>query len=208
MKKTSKRISLLLRKKGFFMCTTSMLLANVSVFASPDAAKTSLLPAKSDVASVAIVAQQGKTITGVVMDSQESIIGANVMVKGTTNGTITDMDGKFTLINVPENAILVVSYIGYLDREIPVAGKSTLEIRLKEDTQKLDEVVVVGYGVQKKVNMTGSISNVKADDLSVIPSTNLSNSLAGRAPGATITGNSGLMGAKSEIRMRGGFGDP
>ena len=118
------------------------------------------------------------------------------------------MDGKFTLINVPENAILVVSYIGYLDREIPVAGKSTLEIRLKEDTQKLDEVVVVGYGVQKKVNMTGSISNVKADDLSVIPSTNLSNSLAGRAPGATITGNSGLMGAKSEIRMRGGFGDP
>lgn len=68
MKKTSKRISLLLRKKGFFMCTTSMLLANVSVFASPDAAKTSLLPAKSDVASVAIVAQQGKTITGVVMD--------------------------------------------------------------------------------------------------------------------------------------------
>lgn len=96
MKKTSKRISLLLRKKGFFMCTTSMLLANVSVFASPDAAKTSLLPAKSDVASVAIVAQQGKTITGVVMDSQESIIGANVMVKGTTNGTITDFEGKFT----------------------------------------------------------------------------------------------------------------
>ena len=77
------------------MCTTSMLLANVSVFASPDAAKTSLLPAKSDVASVAIVAQQGKTITGVVMDSQESIIGANVMVKGTTNGTITDFEGKF-----------------------------------------------------------------------------------------------------------------
>lgn len=100
MKKTSKRISLLLRKKGFFMCTTSMLLANVSVFASPDAAKTSLLPAKSDVASVAIVAQQGKTITGVVMDSQESIIGANVMVKGTTNGTITDFEGKFTLSNV------------------------------------------------------------------------------------------------------------
>lgn len=123
------------------------------------------------------------------------MIGANILVKGTTNGTITDMDGRFTLINVPENAILVVSYIGYLDREIPVAGKSTLEIRLKEDTQKLDEVVVVGYGVQKKVNMTGSISNVKADDLSVIPSTNLSNSLAGRAPGATITGNSGLMGA-------------
>ena len=95
------------------MCTTSMLLANVSVFASPDAAKTSLLPAKSDVASVAIVAQQGKTITGVVMDSQESIIGANVMVKGTTNGTITDLDGNFMLSNVPSKGNLVVSYIGY-----------------------------------------------------------------------------------------------
>ena len=155
------------------------------------------------------VNQNDIRLTGTVIDEAGiPVIGANILVKGTTNGTITDMDGKFTLINVPENAILVVSYIGYLDREIPVAGKSTLEIRLKEDTQKLDEVVVVGYGVQKKVNMTGSISNVKADDLSVIPSTNLSNSLAGRAPGATITGNSGLMGAKSEIRMRGGFGDP
>lgn len=89
--------------------------------------------------------------TGTVIDEAGiPVIGANILVKGTTNGTITDMDGRFTLINVPENAILVVSYIGYLDREIPVAGKSTLEIRLKEDTQKLDEVVVVGYGVQKK----------------------------------------------------------
>ena len=154
------------------------------------------------------IQQQSNKVAGKVSDATGPIIGASVVEKGTANGTITDMDGRFTLINVPENAILVVSYIGYLDREIPVAGKSTLEIRLKEDTQKLDEVVVVGYGVQKKVNMTGSISNVKADDLSVITSTNLSNSLAGRAPGATITGNSGLMGAKSEIRMRGGFGDP
>ena len=136
------------------------------------------------------------------------IIGANVLVKGTTNGTITDMDGKFTLRDVPESAVLVISYIGYLDHEASVAGQHTLHIRLKEDTQKLDEVVVVGYGVQKKVNMTGSISNVKADELTAIPNTNLSNSLAGRAPGATIVGNSGLMGAKSEIRLRGGFADP
>lgn len=125
MKKTSKRISLLLRKKGFFMCTTSMLLANVSVFASPDAAKTSLLPAKSDVASVAIVAQQGKTITGVVMDSQESIIGANVMVKGTTNGTITDFEGKFTLSNVPKElfckSLISVIRVWRLKLEIKLA---------------------------------------------------------------------------------------
>lgn len=97
------------------------------------------------------VNQNDIRLTGTVIDEAGiPVIGANILVKGTTNGTITDMDGKFTLINVPENAILVVSYIGYLDREIPVAGKSTLEIRLKEDTQKLDEVVVVGYGVQKK----------------------------------------------------------
>ena len=101
------------------------------------------------------VNQNDIRLTGTVIDEAGiPVIGANILVKGTTNGTITDMDGKFTLINVPENAILVVSYIGYLDREIPVAGKSTLEIRLEEDTQKLDEVVVVGYGVQKKVNMT------------------------------------------------------
>ena len=130
------------------MCTTSMLLANVSVFASPDAAKTSLLPAKSDVASVAIVAQQGKTITGVVMDSQESIIGANVMVKGTTNGTITDFEGKFTLSNVPEGAILQISYIGYQSMEIKVGNQTSFTIKLKEDSQALDEVVVVGYGSQ------------------------------------------------------------
>ena len=91
------------------------------------------------------VNQNDIRLTGTVIDEAGiPVIGANILVKGTTNGTITDMDGKFTLINVPENAILVVSYIGYLDREIPVAGKSTLEIRLKEDTQKLDEVVVVG----------------------------------------------------------------
>lgn len=154
------------------------------------------------------VQQDGK-LTGTVVDEAGiPVIGANILVKGTTNGTITDLDGHFVLSDVPDNAIIVVSYIGYLDQEIPANGKTSLDIKLKENTQKLDEVVVVGYGVQKKVNMTGSISNVKAEELSVIPNTNLSNSLAGRAPGATITGNSGLMGAKSEIRMRGGFGDP
>lgn len=111
-----------------------MLLANVSVFASPDAAKASLEPAKPDVASVAIVAQQGKTITGVVMDSQESIIGVNVMVKGTTNGTITDFEGKFTLSNVPEGAILQISYIGYQSMEIKVGNQTSFTIKLKEDS--------------------------------------------------------------------------
>ena len=159
---------------------------------------------------VNVAQQQKKIITGIIVDNTGlPVIGANVVLKDNPGvGTITNIDGKFTL-EVPVGAILLVSYIGYLDQTIQVTdSKSSYDIALHEDTQKLDEVVVVGYGVQKKVNMTGSISNVKADDLSVIPNTNLSNSLAGRAPGATITGNSGLMGASSEIRMRGGFGDP
>ena len=152
--------------------------------------------------------QQSKKITGQVTDQNgEPIIGANVIVKGSTTGTITDLDGNYS-IEASSSDILLISYIGYNTKEIAVKNQSTVDIKLVEDTQNLDEVVVVGYGVQKKVNMTGSISNVKSEELSVIPNTNLSNSLAGRAPGATITGNSGLMGASSEIRMRGGFGDP
>ena len=153
--------------------------------------------------------QQAKKVTGVVVDQAGvPVVGANIVVKGGAGvGTITDIDGNFTL-DVANDATLIVSYIGYLDQEVSVKGKASLQITLKEDTQALDEVVVVGYGVQKKVNMTGSISNVKSDDLTAIPNSNLSNSLAGRAAGATITGNSGLMGASSEIRLRGGFGDP
>lgn len=157
------------------------------------------------------ILQLKKSVTGVVVDNTGlPVIGANIVVKGSTDiGTITDIDGNFKLDNVSDGATLLVTYIGYVEQSVLVVrDKNTYQITLHEDTQKLDEVVVVGYGVQKKVNMTGSISNVKADELSVIPNTNLSNSLAGRAPGATITGNSGLMGASSEIRMRGGFGDP
>lgn len=157
-------------------------------------------------ASVAFAQQ--KTVKGTVTDmTGEPIIGANVTVKGTTLGTITDIDGNFTL-EVPANATLLFSFIGYTTAEQAVGNQAVITQVLREDSQALEEVVVVGYGVQKKVNMTGSISNVKASDLNAIPNANLSNTLAGRAPGLNITGNSGLMGASSEIRMRGGFGDP
>ncbi len=153
--------------------------------------------------------QQSKTISGTVIDSEDiPVIGANIMVKGTSNGTITNIDGQFSLTNVPEGSTLVITYIGYLPQEIPVTGSSDYRISLQEDTQKLEEIVVVGYGVQKKVNMTGSITAIKSSDLSTISTSNLSNTLAGRAPGVNITGNSGLMGASSEVRIRGGFGDP
>lgn len=153
--------------------------------------------------------QQSKKISGTVVDNTgEVVIGANIMVKGTTNGTITDVDGAFRLENVPDDGILIVTYIGYLTQEVPVTSAANYRIAIKEDTQTLEEVVVVGYGVQKKVNMTGSITAINTSELSNISTPNLSNTLAGRAPGVNITGNSGLMGSSSDIRIRGGFGEP
>lgn len=154
--------------------------------------------------------QQKGEITGIVRDAQgTAIIGANIFIKGTSIGTVTNVDGTFTFSNVPENATLVITYIGYLNTEIKVSNKTShYSVTLQEDIKKLDEVVVIGYGTQKKVNMTGAITNVKTDDLTTIATSNLSNTLAGRAPGTTITGSSGLIGASSEIRMRGSFGEP
>lgn len=152
--------------------------------------------------------QDGSTVTAIVSDAVAPIPGASVMVKGTSNGAVTDLDGRAVLSNVPADAILVVSFMGYITVEVPVNGQATVNVTIEEDSEQLDELVVVGYGVQKKVNMTGSITNIKTDDISQIPTANLSNTLAGRAPGVTITGNSGLLGATSDIRMRGGFGDP
>lgn len=199
-------------KKRPFLVSFALLLASISpsVMVNANIASARDLgnhgtKSGNEVKSVA----QSKKITGTVVDAAGvPIIGANVIVVGTTNGSITDMDGKFVIEDVAEGAKLKVSYIGYIDQVITVSKQADYSISMKEDSQNLDEVVVVGYGVQKKVNMTGSISNVKSDELTAIPNTNLSNSLAGRAPGATIVGNSGLMGSSSEIRMRGGFADP
>ena len=112
--------------------------------------------------------QQARVIQGTVLEegTNEPLIGVNVVVKGTTNGTITDIDGNFSL-EVPDNAILVVSYIGYTDRTVEVGNSSKVMVSLSEDTQKLDEVVVVGYGTQKKVNLTGAISSLDAETLRV-----------------------------------------
>ena len=101
----------------------------------------------------------------VVDATGEPVIGATVQVKGTTNGTITDFDGNFTLNNVPEKGILVISYIGYKAQEVNISGKTSIKVVVKEDTEVLDEVVVVGYGVQKKVNLTGSISSINEKDI-------------------------------------------
>ena len=150
------------------------------------------------------VSQDEKKITGTIVDATGTpIIGANVMVKGTTNGTITDLDGKFTL-NVPAGAVLQVSYIGYANQEVKVGNNSNLSITLKEDTELLDEVVVVGFGTQKKINLTGAVSTIKVDEvLGDRPVSNLSSALQGTMPGLQISIPNASPGASPELNIRG-----
>lgn len=155
--------------------------------------------------TTALANQQKKIITGTVVDPNgEAVIGANVLVKGTTNGTITDMDGKFSL-EVPEGAMLLVSYIGYGDYETKVGNQSNLSITLKEDSQALDELVVVGYGVAKKKDLTGSVGLVKGDDLASRKTTQLSNALQGAVSGVMVSRDNGTSPGEtaSSIRVRG-----
>lgn len=131
------------------------------------------------------------------------VIGANVMVKGTTNGTITDMDGKFSL-EVDKNAILVVSYIGYANQEIKVGNQNTLSITMKEDAEALDELVVVGYGTVKKSDLTGSVGSVSMEDVNKVGITSADRALQGQVAGVQVNARSGQPGESMMIRVRGG----
>ncbi|WP_234225070.1 TonB-dependent receptor plug domain-containing protein [Phocaeicola vulgatus] len=135
---------------------------------------------------------------GVVKDNQgETVIGASVVVKGSTNGTITGLDGDFTLDNVKRGDVIQISYIGYVSQEVVWQG-TPLNITLKEDSQTLEEVVVVGFGSQKKANLTGSVSQVKMDDvLGERPVTNVKNALQGSMPGLMVSGGASPGEAKS-----------
>ena len=150
------------------------------------------------------VSQQKKKVTGVVKDKTgEPVIGANVIERGTTNGTVTDLDGRFTL-EVPQNAVLQVSYIGYMEQEIPVNNRNDIPVSLLDDTQNLDEIVVVGYGTQKKVNLTGAVSSVKAEVLENRTTSDPVNMLTGNVSGVTIVQNAGQPGADgAALRVRG-----
>lgn len=144
-----------------------------------------------------------KIIKGQVTDSNgEAIIGAAISVKGSTGGTISDFDGNFTL-NAPENATLKISYIGYINQEIDVKGKNTLSLILTEDTNKLDEVIVVGYGTQKKTNLTGAVTQISGDALENRPIVNISQGLQGVIPNLNINLNSGAPGQSSSFNIRG-----
>ena len=112
---------------------------------------------------------QNITVTGTVSDNLGPVIGASIQVEGTSNGCITDIDGNYTLPNVPSNATLVFSYIGYQTQKIAVAGKTHINVTLSEDSQLLQEVVVVGYGVQRKSDLTGAVASVKTADALKVP---------------------------------------
>ena len=144
-----------------------------------------------------------KKITGKVTDEKnEPIIGANVVVKGSTTGTITDMDGNFTL-EVPDQATLLVSYIGYTPKEVAVKNQNNLSIMMIEDSKTIDEVVVIGYGSVKKSNLTGAVSSVKTTEIQQTPMTSIDQGLVGRASGVQVTQTSGMPGAVASIRVRG-----
>ena len=150
------------------------------------------------------MSENNKTvIVGTVTDERgEPIIGANLVEKGTTNGTITDYNGQFS-ISVAKNAVLQVSYIGYIAQELALKNKKSINIVLKEDLKMLEEVVVVSYGTQKKRDMTGSISSVKADALSDLPVGQIGQKLQGQVAGVQINQSTGIPGQGMAFRIRG-----
>ena len=155
--------------------------------------------------AVLAMAQQPVTISGIIVDNiGETIIGASVLIKGTSNGTISNLDGQFSLSNVPTDGTIIISYIGYTTQEIPVKKQKNFTIKLLEDSKALDEVVVVGYGVQRKSDLTGAVVSVKAADaLKSSPSGNVSDALQGRMAGVSVLSGSGDPSKDNTIRIRG-----
>ena len=146
---------------------------------------------------------RAKPVSGTVLDKTgESVIGASVVVKGTTNGTITDFDGKFTLTNVPESGTIEISFVGYKTVNVAVKGQSTIKVILEEDTETLEEVVVVGYGVQKKSDVTGALTQVSSKTIRERPVQNALQAMQGKAAGVQITSNN-RPGELGDVRIRG-----
>ena len=147
--------------------------------------------------------QQAKTVTGTVTDvSGEPIIGANIRIKGTTTGTITDIDGNFSIEAEPQS-VIEVSYFGYLTQETVINNQKSIRFLLKEDTKTLDEVVVIGYGVQKKADLTGSVANINTEKLNTQSNANIGQALQGKIAGVDIVSQGGAPGSGTRIMVRG-----
>ncbi|SDF05817.1 TonB-linked outer membrane protein, SusC/RagA family [Pricia antarctica] len=145
-----------------------------------------------------------QSVSGTVTDANDAPLpGANILEKGTINGVQSDFDGNFSIEVSDENATLVVSYIGFAKKEVPLNGETTLNIVLEESAASLEEVVVIGYGTQRKKDLTGSVAVVKEEDINAYPSTNVMQSLSGRAAGVQILQNNGSPGADVSVRIRG-----
>ncbi len=158
---------------------------------------------------MAMNAQARKTIKGTVIDqTNQPVIGATVRVNGTTNGTMTDIDGNYTLTNVPENAVISISYVGMQSQEIKFAGQSSLNVTLLDDTQNLEEIVVIGYGTAKAKDLTAPIEVVKGDEIINVPTSSPMAAMQGKVPGVNII-NSGTPGDGPTVQVRGlgSFGD-
>jgi len=145
---------------------------------------------------------QQKSVTGRISDSMGPLIGATILEKGTSNGTVTDMDGRYSL-TVKPGATLVVSYIGYVTQEIRVGSQTTIDVELKDEGRSLNEVVVIGYGTQRREAVTGSVANIGGEKLNQVAATNAAQALQGRVAGVLMTQTSSQPGAEMQIRIRG-----
>ena len=146
---------------------------------------------------------QTKTVTGTISDASGFIPGVNIVAKGTTNGVVTDFDGNYEISNVTSDAVLVFSYLGYKTVEIVVGEQDVINVSMEEDTQALDEVVVVGYGTQRKSNVVGSVVSVEVNEATAVPTTNVSEMLRGRAAGVQVNLGDARPGGTSNIVIRG-----
>ena len=155
--------------------------------------------------TVAVFAQQGMTVTGTVTDNTgETLPGVNVLVKGTVIGQVADVNGKYTITVPNRDAVLVFTFVGYTTQEIVVADRQVIDVILTEDVQMIDEVVVVGYGQQRRATLTGSVSQVSGDEIAARPSNNVSNALQGLMPGVTVLRATGQPGSEhAALRVRG-----
>lgn len=142
-------------------------------------------------------------VSGVVLDSNgEPVIGATVKVDGTNTGAVTDLNGNFA-VKADSKASLTISYVGFVSQSVKVGGRDNLKIVLKDDQQALNEVVVIGYGTQRREAVTGSVVNINGEELNAVAATNVAYALAGRLPGVVMTQTSSQPGAEMQIRIRG-----
>ena len=193
--------TILFMKKNFtngLQAKLSLLLCTALVFALPEMSQgaTVLKTVTSEI-------EKFEKVTGTVIDETGAALpGASILVKGTTTGTVTDLDGKFTL-DVAADAILVISYLGYDSKEVSVNGLTTLSIQLTPDSSELNEIVVVGYGIQKRADITGAISSVKSENFNKGVVNNPGELLQGKLAGVAITSVSGEPGANQNVIIRG-----